>query len=489
MGVKPKALIKAICPAGTEQFSLASSGPIGTAYGKWLGCQYVLSRMLVPPGIKSYVMVDFGIWRSADWLPMTIYDLGRYDPRVVLALTGTDWSRRGLQRTDILDSDLDHVYEIKPRRRADEGPPQLARYLDQLRLTAPETASILQPDRKRNWQPGTWDPSPYVLVIPSITGEITFFMAEQDVLNPGVIIYDIIKCRRKPDEQAEELADTSIVSLVSPMSDARPQLTAVLARTLPRAPTGSTYAFIVPERFFQLFVIGAWDREIDRKIQSTYGIRPGPALTSFVLSTWAGAFFLNPELATAAALTTGYLPTDEIERFYGITLAIRAVASVAVLIGPDVGFAAAAVGETVAATAAPAVTATTAVEAIGTAAPVIASELTALSTTVATGAGTAVSAGAQLAPWMIGGGAATGSGASSTSVGLVAMLAVGLISADADAATRTNPGVPPGTVAADPVYLVPTELLVPRRGRIEAGAEVSYGDERYFIIGVVKAER
>jgi len=71
---------------------------------------------------------------------------------------------------------------------------------------------------------------------------------------------------------------------------------------------------------------------------------------------------------------------------------------------------------------------------------------------------------------------------------MVGMLVTAFTAAPADAATVPNP-LPPTIIAgADPMYLVPTELLVPKRGEITLEAEVLYGGDQYFIVGFVGAE-
>jgi hypothetical protein len=50
------------------------------------------------------------------------------------------------------------------------------------------------------------------------------------------------------------------------------------------------------------------------------------------------------------------------------------------------------------------------------------------------------------------------------------------------------PTQPPAQIAgADEIFLAPTELIAPKRGKIELEAEVFYGGQRYFIIGLASA--
>jgi hypothetical protein len=68
---------------------------------------------------------------------------------------------------------------------------------------------------------------------------------------------------------------------------------------------------------------------------------------------------------------------------------------------------------------------------------------------------------------------------------MVALFVVAAVPAEAQASPS---GSPPGqVVGADPVYLVPTELLVSKRGEVGLGSEVTLGDEQFFVIALARA--
>jgi hypothetical protein len=133
-------LYESFCPPPLLPKSYSSSGIIDTTYGKWLGLKDMEEFNATP-----YGLVDFYVWRRDSWWGGTIFDLYKYDPGVALALTNQEYTRRGLRRTDILNAELDEVYEIKPVSSAEEGPSQLADYLQQLQLTASTTSPLFPP--------------------------------------------------------------------------------------------------------------------------------------------------------------------------------------------------------------------------------------------------------------------------------------------------------------------------------------------------------
>ena len=108
-----------------------------------------------------------------------------------------DWVTRWTQRTDILDSDRDEVYEIKPVRGAASGPAQLAGYLEILRLVATQAPDWMG-GRARNWKAGTWQPNLGLLPVPGRLDEFCVVCVFPDPQEQGILLYDILCCRRPP---------------------------------------------------------------------------------------------------------------------------------------------------------------------------------------------------------------------------------------------------------------------------------------------------
>jgi hypothetical protein len=120
--------------------------------------------------------------------------LAQTDPYVLGALQARpDWARSGTQRTDILASDTDEVFEIKPVRGADAGADQLAGYLASLRALAPN-APDWTGGRPRNWQPGRWDPEPHIFPASMGLTEFCVICTWADPVNTGVLLYDLLCC-------------------------------------------------------------------------------------------------------------------------------------------------------------------------------------------------------------------------------------------------------------------------------------------------------
>ncbi len=175
------------CPSGWE--SRPSSSDIGSAFGHWLGLQYKQSHP-----ISSYLLVDWWLYSSRGKMGTIGGTLAQTDPYVLGALQARpDWARSGTQRTDILASDSDEVFEIKPVRGADSGPPQLAGYLASLRTLAPNAPDWMG-GRPRNWHAGEWDPAPYLFPVPVGLTEFCVICTWADPVNTGVILYDLLCC-------------------------------------------------------------------------------------------------------------------------------------------------------------------------------------------------------------------------------------------------------------------------------------------------------
>lgn len=493
-------VVKLICPPGSEAHSVPSTRRIGTAYGKWLGLMYMLERHPAP-----YGLVDFGVfWKSRGWFGGTVFDLHKYDPGVAAAfLSRPDFTRSGLQRTDILDAQRDEVYEIKPRRSAAEGPPQLAGYLTALTQMAGTTSPALGPVRPRAWKAGTWDPSRYPMVVPGKRGELCMLHAWNDPNTPGLIVYDIICCAipgGRPAEQPAHATATKLKGVVNELKRLRPELEAVLEDFIPVAPTGSTYVFLVPPRVFETFVIGPWEKEQNRKFEQMYGTRLGPVHQKFLLELFVLSSVLpTAALTDAAFVMSGFMGADQVAKMWGFKLLAGLAATPVVLglclLAPEAAVGAgvvqvASVAEgTVAVTAGAAVATEVAVASSIPAAAspflagnIIVTEALAAQATAVMGGEAILAGAAGASPWIIGG-AGVSEGVA-TALGLTAVIAVAGVSGTAEAGTPA----PAEIVGADGLYLAPIELVVPKRGEIVLGAEVKYSGERYFIIGIAKAE-
>lgn len=487
--IDPKTLYEAVCPPGMTPTSYPSDGLIGTAYGKFLGLMYMRER-----SPQTYGIVDFWIYTSRGcWKPGTIYDLYKFDAGVALALLAHETTRRGMQRTDILDSDLDQVYEIKPLRSAEAGPPQLADYLQQLTLAAPATSSFFGPPRPRNWVGGDWDPSRYPLVISAKQNQICLIHAWADPATKGLILYDIVCCEAEP-EGAERavLGKPALRSINKYLTAMQPQFEKQLSLQVARAPVGSSYAVIVTPRFFQTFVLGPWGTDQDKKLEGLYGPKPGPVLTALLLETFVAGHVLTGPISDAVYVTTGFMDPKEILRLWAYQAAAGAVAGAGVAAtfvgGPELDLALAGGAEWA-----------TEFAEIGTlegsGEAVVATEPLTVETAEAVAespfidgldTGEAIEIGRGLGTeGVLPPGASIGT-SEGIGLGLIGAVVAAAISPDAQASSG---GTPPGKIiGADPVYLVPVELLVPKRGKIELSAEVAYGGRQFFIAALATAK-
>jgi hypothetical protein len=498
----PSQIYAAACPPGTVPKSFASSTRIGTAYGKWLGTMYMLERKP-----KPYGLVDSRMWwHSTGWFGGTVWDLHKYDPQVALAFMkrNEDYVRRPPKRADILDAERSEVYEIKPLRSAELGASQFNGYIRRLNDNAGMTSSFFGLPQRRVWKGGTWDPSRYPMILPGIAGQKCLIHAWRDPQTQGVIIYDIVCCVREGQDEDQSqlgLAPVLVTSVVRELKRMQPQLQALVADFLPWAAPGSAYAFLVPERVFQTFVLHPWEIEQNRRMERMYGTRLGPVHQKFL----AELFMLSHLLPTAPVtdalfVNSGFMSKEEIFKMWGFQAAAAATGAVlgACIVTLPLAVAAPVAEVVVAAegTAAAAAAGTTLAAgqtlAVASQIPVAASPFLAGDIIVGAGiaaqaaGGEAVIAGAgAVAPWMIGSGMSGGAGAGIGLGGVIAVIAAALVPADAEAAQ--NPPSSAKVIGADALHLAPIELLVPRRGVIELGAEVNYGDEKYFIIGLARA--
>lgn len=491
--INPQAVYDGVCPPGETAISYPSSTTLGTAYGLYLGHMFLMERKPDP-----YCIIDFGVFFRGQMGATTIYSMnkGNMDPGVFLAFVNLKITEtwRYLRRTDILDAENDHVYEIKPLRNRDEGVGQLAGYLRALNQTATTTGPIFPVPRSRHWVGGDWDPSAYPLVVPGAGGQVCLIHAWRDPAVQGLLVYDTVCCAPIESVEAQiHLHLTNIKDVSKPILDSQPAFAAQLKKSLdhhlPKAPVGSSYAFLVPWRVFQTYVLAPMDAELDRKYDSIYSHRLSPAQTAFLLETFVLAHVLpGGQLADVFAITSGYMIPEEIYKIWGIQLAGSvAFAMGAALVGAEIT-AAATVAEV-----APIASGLAAAEAAGTAAtgPLIVTSLVEPVAGAVTvngvaylAAGEAAAATTSLPAWMIAEiSAAAGGAGTRVGLGAVAVLVTQFVSLPAEAAT---PGLQPEAqvVGADPIYLAPVELLQPKGGEIKVNAEVSFGGERYFVIAL-----
>lgn len=219
---------KLMPPCANQWVSQPSSSGIGSAFGHWLGLQYLASHKP-----SSYVLVDWWVYGSHGKVGTiggnqpnrrTGLGLAYIDPAVMNALQARpDWARSGTNRTDILASDTDEVFEIKPIRGAGAGPAQLAGYLASLRAVAP-TAPSWMGGRARDWQPGRWEPTPHLF---AATGScIICTWADRD--NQGVLLYDLLCCDSKEPPEGEKPKDKEPSQAPGPHSIPLPSLPELL---------------------------------------------------------------------------------------------------------------------------------------------------------------------------------------------------------------------------------------------------------------------
>jgi hypothetical protein len=278
---------------------------------------------------------------------------------------------------------------------------------------------------------------------------------------------------------------------------------------LPRAPKGSAYAIIVSPRFFETFVLGPWETEQNRMLEKMYGTRVGPVLTALVFETWLAARFLpGGKIADAAMVATGFIKDEEMWRLWKAELLLGLIA---------IGVAAAAVAvfvalpEILAAVEAGAELAPELAELAEAGEATVLGEGEALATETAeiatqgpladgAGLGEAAEIGRSAAPWGLGAPPTLpppSIGAGSTLIG-AAVVGVAAVEAQANPNPTPTPNPNPNpnpipnkatgaVLAVEPVHLVPTELLVPARGKIEIGAKVRCGEDEFFIVGLATA--
>lgn len=515
MLLDPKRIYDSVCPPGYTPTSYPSEGLLGTAYGKWLGLMYIQERNPDP-----YCIVDFWIRYRGRWGKATIFDLPKLDPGVALAFVNLTIDRtwRWPDRPDILDAERSEVYEIKPVRNRDNGVAQLKGYIDQLNLTASTTGPIFSSPRSRLWRGGTWDPSGYPLVIPGAKGRICMIHAWKDPLVQGLILYDIVCCNPSDDdEDRDEIVDTVVSGLAKPFLNAKPKFEMVLKEYLPKAPRGSSYAFLVTPRIFETYVIGPEAREQDKLLEKAYGLRPGPVHQAFILQLFILSHILPTHpLSDPLFITSGFMRPDEVYKLWKIEAAGSVIAGAGLaaggmlLVGTEMATAAgvstevgAAAADVLAAEAAGEVVVTTSSIGVGIGATPVASALTSgdiivgelitgaiVPGEIAVGevvAGEAIVAGSSVPPWMIGS-MSSGVGSSiGTGLGIVGIIVTAFVSGDAQAATGSSTSPLAKIAGTDELFLTPTELLVPKRGKIEIGAEIAYGGKRYFIVGLATA--
>jgi Domain of unknown function (DUF4157) len=494
------AAIYGLCRPGTTPTSYPSSGPIGTAYGQYLGLMYMHDRMP-----KTYGIVDWLVYTAGDWIPGTIYSLWSFDTLVAGALATTEWTRGFLarrERTDILDSDRDHVYEIKPVRSRADGPAQLASYLATLRALAPTTSATFGPPRARSWRGGDWDPRPYPLVVPGVGGELCFIHAWRDETTPGLLVYDIVCCKPTEEQPGDQpvLAATKLKRWERHFDALRPAVEDAVRVVLPKAPIGSAYAVLVPWRFFEVFVLPQWTIELDRQLEKAFSVRVNPALVDLILGTWAASQVLPTRHITNAIWMSGpWMNTKQLRSFYKAELIADVVGGVVGGLGLFVG--PAVLGE---AAVAEAIVEAEAVDVL--VADAAAAEALAVDETLAVegleaaaeGAlingldvAAAVNIGQSVSPITL---AAVPAGATTSQlpagVGTLGALLVGAFATNAEAAASGTPTATPTPkpIGVDPVQLAPVELVHPYRGKIDLAAKVEYGGRDYVIAGIVTAE-
>ncbi|RKN52092.1 hypothetical protein D7193_26375 [Micromonospora costi] len=449
---------------------------------------------------KTYGIVDFDVFTgSTSWEPGSIFSLHEVDPLVAGAMSVSEWLRGWRQRTDILNSDTDEVYEIKPLRSRDKGVEQLQGYLKALRALAPTTSPVFGPPRPRNWRGGTWDPSRYPLVIGGLGGQRTCVIhAWQDPQVQGLIVYDIKCCVRSEPQERPELRPTRVTYVVPEIEqEMRPVFEEMVRQTMPYGEAGSRYAVLASERFFELFVKGAWDRKLDA-IHDRYGPRPGPVFRKFMLETTVLQHILSQGAGTFLIVASDYLPREQADRFLELTLTQWkigvAAGTVGLVAAGAVPLAAeAAVGASW--TTSVGLTPTLAAElATGTAVagnvlPRVATNLPQVAPSLLNGSSRLLEVGVSAASRGVGAQALTRIG-EQAGIGLGMLGAFLYVTLPADAAA--SPAGSPPTVAevsgVELPLLAPVELLQPvGSNRIGAGSFVRCGGEKYFVPAIVTA--
>jgi hypothetical protein len=491
--IDPSRLYRAICPDPSAARSHKSSSIIGTAFGRWLGVQY-MREMGEQGRPRTYGIVDFDVYSaSGGWEPGNIYHLHELDLQVGNAFVLGEWLWSPRQRPDILDADTSEVYEIKPLRSRDEGPAQLAWYLELLNTLAPTTSLKFGPERPRTWTGGGWDPRRYPLILPGPGGKVCIIYAWQDPQVRGLLVYDIVCCPAPAEQPADQpaLRRPRLAEVVKEVESFKPAFEALVRHAMPWGESGASYAILTSTRFFELFVKGAWEREQDRLLQR-YGPRPGPVFSKLVLESTILASVLGGPLADIIIAYSGYLPKEQSDRFLDLAAA-KFVAAVVV------GVVAVALPETLAAGAvsAPWVTslgvtpAAAAEMTAGTALagrllPTVIGQAPRATSALLNGSGALLQAGRAAVPWALNAGSSEA--ARSVGLGVLGALVYLALPAEAQGAPAGSPETVTELVGSELPLLAPVEILVPIGGKVKAGSFVLLGDEKYFVAGLVKAD-
>ncbi len=502
--VDPTIIFKIICPDATSILSKPSSRLIGTAFGEYLGKCYIRDRKP-----QTYGLVDWKLFRGwQGWEGQgSLLDLKNYDLPVWTALTNSEWSRFPW-RADILDADVNAIYEIKPVRSADNGPPQLQRYLTALNQFASTTADG---SGTRVWVPGgpsLWDPRPYAMLIPGVGGGLCAICPWNDDTTPGLILYDIVCCKinSESEEMAAYLAETQLQPISPELTAFQPALTNWIGDQLPLAPINSMYVLLFPKRFFEAFVLipramkSGRARQTDRLIEGQWGPKPGPAFTQFMIETWLLAHVLAGPVGDIPMVAGNWISPQEILRLYGAQalagLAAGGLMAAAVAVPELLGLGAAAEAAEVPEVAEVAEE----LEALGadTTPPEVPPDWPGEPPPEPPGPnpyqdGSGVG-GTEVGPsspsWDLnpppppppGGPPEAGAG-----LGVIGAFLIGAVTPDAQAGTGSNPPTGTALLGADPVYLLPAELVRPVTGEVALEQKVKLGDTTFYIGGIVTA--
>ena len=76
--INPQAVYEGVCPPGEVAISYPSSGPLGTAYGKYLGHMFLKEPQRRP---DPYCIIDFGVFFRGQMGNTTIYNMARSNTR------------------------------------------------------------------------------------------------------------------------------------------------------------------------------------------------------------------------------------------------------------------------------------------------------------------------------------------------------------------------------------------------------------------------
>jgi Domain of unknown function (DUF4157) len=486
-------LYEFFCPPPLMPKRYSSTGTIGTAYGKWLGFQYMQEVQPYP-----YGLVDFYVWRRDDWAGGMISDLHKFDQGVALALMTHERTRMGLRRTDILNAELDEVYEIKPVGDAAEGPPQLAGYIQQLKLNAPTTpttppGSWLYPAvRPRLWTGGTvFDPTRYPMIVPGAPGQVCMIHAWMDPNTQGLILYSIVCCELPEQEEDQPaLVEVVLKDVVAELKDFKPKFEEAVARFVGRALPGSAFAILASPAFFKTFVLRPRATKQDAMLEKAYGLKPSPAFAALILESFVLAHLLPvpSAISDVAYVTSGFMDWEVVRNIWIYEIVGGAAGGLGLALAGGGAALTATVVETAPLGAGAPLAATETLVPV-TAAPLAPSVLiNGFDATVTVVVGQGVAPYMVLPPAAGAGGAGLGGGAA-TGLGVILVALVGALPATANADPASVQASDAKLVAASPFMAAPTELLAPKRGKIELGAEVTLGDEKFFIVGLAAAPK